>query len=163
MADREQDAPAKKRTALGRFKHEGASCVLAKDGRAVVYSGDDERQQFVYKFVSTATFDPKKSRAAMDFLDTGILYVARFNDDGRGRWLALVPAGKLKTWTQAEILINTRMVAKIIGATPMDRPEDIEVNPQNYRVYIVMTKDKKRNKTNGANPRSENRHGHILS
>ena len=154
-----------KRTALGRFKHEAATCATTGDGRVVVYSGDDERLQFVYKFVSEGRFDPENPRADLDLLDRGTLYVARFDDDGTGEWLPLVPAGELKELSQAEILVNTRRSARALGATPMDRPEDVELNPANGMVYLALTKDADRTPEDPgghANPRPANRHGHVL-
>ena len=160
----------KKRTALGRTKHEGATCALADDGRVVVYSGDDERFQFVYKFVTSTPFSPTKRTANRDLLDEGILYVARFDDDGTGTWLPLVPGGKLRGWTPARIAVQTRQAAKALGATPMDRPEDIEVNPTTHRVYVALTNNNLRKADHakashrpfGANPRGVNVDGHIL-
>ena len=167
----EPESVPKKRTALGRFKHEGANTALTDDGRVVVYMGDDERGQCVYKFVSEESFDPAagggtgssgRGASGRDLLDHGVLYVARFDPDGSGRWLPLIPKGPLEGRSQAEILINARASAHILGATAMDRPEDIQVNPVNQRVYMVMTKDGDREVADHVNPRPKNRHGHIL-
>jgi uncharacterized protein len=161
-------APAKKRTALGRTKHEGATTVLARDGRAVVYSGDDERFDYMYKFVSSGHYNPAHRFANMDLLDSGTLYVARFNDDGSGIWIPLVGGvGPLAAWAHEDVLINTRGAADLVGATRMDRPEDIETNPVNGKVYAVMTNNTNRGTagnpgTNASNPRAVNRHGHII-
>ena len=156
-----------KRTALGRFKHEAATVVLAPDNRAVVYSGDDERFDYMYKFVSAGSFNRAHREANFGLLDTGTLYVAKFHDDGTGTWLPLVygqdpliPANGFSS--QGDVLINTRGAADRLGATKMDRPEDIETNPVNHKVYCVMTNNTSRTAPNGPNPRSNNRHGHII-
>lgn len=161
------DVP-KKRTALGRTKHEAATSVVARNGRVVVYSGDDERFEYVYKFVTDGRFNPGNRAANMNLLDSGTLYVARFRDDGTGQWLPMIGGqGPLANWTQAEICINTRQAADLLGATRMDRPEDIEVNPVNGKVYAIMTNNNQRGATgrpgpDSANPRVNNRFGHIL-
>lgn len=158
----------KKRTALGRLKHEAATFVTAADGRVVAYTGDDERFEYMYKFVTKGKFDPLKGTANGDLLDDGILYVAKFNGDGSGEWLPLVGGqGALANWTQAQICINTRAAADAVGATKMDRPEDIETNPVNGKVYAVFTNNTRRGTgtnpgTDAANPRANNRHGHII-
>ena len=158
----------KKRTALGRLKHEAATFVTAADGRVVAYTGDDERFEYMYKFVTKGKFDPLKGAANGDLLDEGILYVAKFNGDGSGEWLPLVGGqGALANWTQAQICINTRAAADAVGATKMDRPEDIETNPVNGKVYAVFTNNTRRGTgtnpaTDTANPRANNRHGHII-
>lgn len=126
---------SKKLTSLGRFAHESATCAVAKDGRVVVYSGDDKSDQFVYKFVS----DSK------DSLEKGELFVA---DIKNGKWLSLdinkQPALKKRFKDQTEIQINCREAGKILGATPLDRPEDIEIHPKTGEVYIALTNNKKR-------------------
>ncbi len=158
----------KKRTALGRCKHEGATTALAKDGRVAVYTGDDERFEYMYKFVTKNTFNAHERRANSSLLDEGTLYVAKFNDDGTGEWLPLVGGqGKLATWSQAEVCFNTRAAADVAGGTKMDRPEDIETNPVNGKVYCVMTNNSRRGTTGNpgtdkANPRVANPHGHII-
>ena len=162
----------RKRTALGRIKHEAATVVVAPSGRIVVYSGDDEQFDYMYKFVSSNSLSPLNSDANSNLLDDGTLYVALFNDDGSGQWLPLIQGyGKLTAEhgfkTQGDILINTRGAADLLGATPMDRPEDIEVNPVNGKVYCVMTNNSERGArgkpaVDGANPRSQNRYGHII-
>jgi uncharacterized protein len=159
----------KKRTALGRTKHEAATVAIATDGRAIIYSGDDERFEYIYKFISRGRFDAARHEANAELLDSGTLYVAAFRDDGTGKWLPLVGGqGALQSWPHAEVLLNTRGAADVVGATKMDRPEDIETSPVNGKVYCVMTNNSQRGAgaqvaaTNGANPRKYNRHGHIL-
>jgi hypothetical protein len=152
-----------KRTALGRFKHEGAT-VTASNGRVVVYSGDDQDGDYIYKFVSGAPWQQLRARG-MSPLDHGTLYVARYDDDGTGRWLPLVfgtgPLTPANGWQdQADVLLRTREAADAVGATPMDRPEWIAVHPGTKDVFATLT--------NGTgwpaevNPRSPNPYGHII-
>ena len=155
----------RKHTAMGRFKHEAATTTLSDDGRVVVYSGDDQRFDYVYKFISNDRYNIFSRSANLDLLSSGTLYAARFSDDGSGEWLPLVAGSRdLATWTNAGIATFTREAADAVGATPMDRPEDIEVNPVNHRVYIALTNNTKRtaDAVDGANPRGPNTHGHIL-
>ncbi len=162
----------KKRTALGRFRHEAATTYVAKDGRVVMYSGCDSQFEYVYKFVSAKAFDPTDRIANRDLMDEGTLYVARYNEDGTGEWLPLVQGtGPLTAEngfaTQGDVVIDARSAADLLGATKMDRPEDIEVNPANEKVYVVCTNNTSRAKadnpgTDTMNPRPENRHGHII-
>ncbi len=156
-----------KRTALGRFKHEGATCALAPDGRVVIYSGDDEVFQHIYRFVSRDSYRPDDPTHNRTLLDHGTLYAARLDEDGNLTWLpVLYGHGPLTEQngfhSQADLLIDTRHAAALMGATPMDRPEDIETNPVTGKVYAVMTNNLKRLNTNPANPRPINRHGHII-
>ncbi len=169
----EPTSTPKKRTAIGRFKHEAISSVIAPAGNVVFYSGDDQIFEYIYKFVSTGTFDPDDRAANADLLDDGTLYVARFNDDGAGEWLPLVYGEGALTeangfTSQVDILLNTRSAGDVVGATKMDRPEDIEPNPINGRVYINCTNNDKRGTAEGeeganpANPRPENLHGQVI-
>lgn len=172
-----------KRTALGRFAHEGASPVVAHDGRVAVYMGDDDKFEYVYKFVSSGRFDARNAAANCDLLDHGTLYVARFDASGRGQWLPLVfdPKGPLNAAAgfrdQGDVLIKARAAAHVLGATPMDRPEDVEANPVTGRIYIACTRNEQRSANenratyagrdvdsgpNAANPRGTNPFGHII-
>jgi uncharacterized protein len=166
-----QSVPAK-RTALGRFKHEGATVTLAQDGRAVVYLGDDERFEYVYKYISRDKFDAKNRRANFSLLDNGTLYVARFAPDGSGEWLELsVGKNNLSAANgfpdQASICVRTRQAADAAGATKMDRPEWVAVNPLNKEVYLALTNNSNRGTgtnpgVDAANPRAANTFGHIV-
>lgn len=134
-----------KRTALGRFKHEGATTVIGKGGRAVVYMGDDERGDYIYKFVSADHYK-RMMRQGKSPLDEGTLYVARFNEDGTGNWLPLTmdnPDLSGRFADEADMLVHTRIAADIVGATPMDRPEWTTVAPNGY-VYCTLTNNKYR-------------------
>ena len=159
----------KKRTALGRFKHENAEVTLAADGRIVVYLGDDERGEFLYRFVSDGVYAEGGDNA--DLLESGSLSVARFADDGTGTWLALTPE-TTGLASQAEVCIHTRQAASAVGATTMDRPEWVAANPNKAEAYCCLTNNKNRGvKPNaggdltpvgGPNPREKNKYGQIV-
>ena len=175
------DRPVRKRTALGRLKHEGATAVLARDGRAVVYTGDDQEFEYLYKFVTAERFDPERPERNRDLLDSGTLYVARFRDDGGGEWLPLVFNGHAALTpetgfeSQGDVVLRCREAADRVGATPLDRPEDVAVSPVTGAVYLACTQGVNRGRTedvaggreidrgtDAANPRAPNRWGHIL-
>jgi len=156
-----------KRTALGRFKHEGAWVQEARDGRVVVYSGDDEIFEYIYRYVSNLPWRKAKKKK-IDPLDDGILYVAKFNADGTGQWLPLTPANPaLAGWTMNDILINTRGAADLAGATKMDRPEWIDTFPDQLVAIATLTNNSRRGTgtnppVDAANPRSPNPYGQII-
>ncbi|MGQ0532798.1 MAG: PhoX family protein [Caulobacteraceae bacterium] len=160
----------KKRTSLGRKKNEGATAALAADERVVVYNGDDQRDEHVYKFVSRGRFNPADRAANMDLLDHGQLYCAQFLENGEGRWLAITAAAAnaaaeaedspIRFRDEADVLMRVRDAARLMGATPMDRPEDIEaVCDGAWRglgaVLIVCTNNSERGFAHPGNPRRE--------
>jgi len=160
-----------KRTALGRAAHEGATAAVTKDGRAVVYMGEDARFEYIYKFVSRDKIRPGGFAANAELLDHGTLYVAKFEADGRARWIALTHGqGPLTSANgfadQGEVLIKTRQASDALGATKMDRPEWIAIDAQGW-VYCTLTNNSNRGGdkqpgTDAANPRANNTMGHII-
>lgn len=166
-----------KRTALGRAAHEGAWVAVTKDGRAVVYSGEDARFEYIYKFVSRDKIAPAGGNLTMaqanrELLDHGTLYVARFDADGTGRWLPLVHGqGPLTTANGfadlGEVLINTRQASDRLGATKMDRPEWLAIDQSTREVYCTLTNNSARGAkdmpgVDAANPRANNTMGEII-
>jgi secreted PhoX family phosphatase len=166
-----QSVPVK-RTALGRFSHEGAWPAVARDGRLVIYMGDDRTFEYIYKFVSRDPWNRSDRSANRNLLDNGTLYVARFHEDGGGEWIPLVHGkGNLTTAAgfadQADVLIRTRAAGDAVGATSMDRPEWIAVHPGTSEVYCTLTNNTGRGSSGRpgvttANPRANNVFGHII-
>ncbi|QIY72285.1 PhoX family phosphatase [Streptomyces sp. RLB1-33] len=192
----DQASTPRKHTALGRFKHEAATVRLTDDGRPVVYTGDDERFDYFYKFVGSKRMRHGSSRSVrehnLSLLDEGTLYVARLTGDspaadidgsgklpadgefdGSGEWIPLATAtargavSHVDGMTAEEVLVFTRLAGDKVGATKMDRPEDIQPSPHTGKVYVVLTNNTNRGKAGSAgadeaNPRNANKHGHIL-
>lgn len=170
----EPGAPPVKRTALGRMHHECATCAVCQDGRIAVYLSDDDRNEYLYKFVSARPWNPRDRAANRDLLDEGTLYVARFDADGSGRWLELAPGRNGLTArkgfaTPADVCLRTRAAADIAGATPLDRPEWVAVDPTRAgRLMASLTNNHARRHdprtpgANAVNPRAPNPHGHLL-
>ena len=168
----------KKLTALGRFKHEGAESVVGEDGRVVVYMGDDERFEYIYRFISRKKLLPGHSRAAREhnatLLHEGDLSVGVFTGDGledgehdgTGRWIPLTRGGRsmVPGFTLEQVLVYTRLAADAVGPTKMDRPEDIQPRPGTDEVYAALTNNSKRtpSQVDEANPRAANKHGQVL-
>ncbi len=156
-----------KRTALGRLKHEGACVQETKKGKIVVYMGDDEPFEYIYRYVSKLAWREARQKG-LSPLDEGVLYVAKFKSGGKGEWLPLTPDNPaLKGWTLNDILINTRGAADLVGATRMDRPEWIDTFPNDLTAIATLTNNKERGLGNNApsdeaNPRSPNPYGHVI-
>ncbi len=185
------EAPVK-HTALGRFKHEGANVIVGKTGHVAAYMGDDERFDYLYKFVSWDRFDDRGNtqarRSNKTLLTRGSLYVAKFSGDspvseitgtgqlpadgqfdGTGEWIPLVIDGvnQVPGFTTEDALINTRLIADAVGATKMDRCEDVEPSLITGKVYVACTNNSNRGKPGNegateSNPRVANRDGHIV-
>jgi uncharacterized protein len=138
----------------------------------VVYMGDDERGEYIYKFVSEGTYAPHDRAANLRLLERGTLYVARFNADGQGEWLALAHGqpgldAAAGFPSQASVVVHTRAAADNVGATKMDHPEWIAVHPTTKEVYCTLTNNSTRGTAKGApvdpaNPRAKNVYGHII-
>ncbi|MFJ8189947.1 PhoX family protein [Streptomyces sp. NPDC096094] len=190
------ESTPRKHTLLGRFKHEAATVRLTHDGRPVVYTGDDERFDYFYKFVGSKRMRHGNSRWArehnLSLLDEGTLYVAKLSGDspaieidgtgklpsdgefdGGGRWIPLVTATEdgavshVDGMSAEEVCVFTRLAGDKVGATKMDRPEDIEPSPTTGKVYVALTNNSNRGKAgyagpDEANPRGGNKHGHVL-
>ena len=166
-----------KRTALGRAAHEGAWVGVTRDQRAVVYSGEDARFEYIYKFVSRDRIKPAgggltQAQANRELLDHGTLYVARYDADGTGRWLPLVhgqgpltPANGFAD--QGEVVIKSRQASDRLGATKMDRPEWLAIDPRSGEIYCTLTNNTSRGQpgnpgVDAANPRANTSMGHII-
>jgi hypothetical protein len=162
----------KKRTAMGRFAHEGCIFAPPQQGQPLAfYMGDDARFEYIYKFVTKARYFKGMSG---DILDEGTLYVARFNDDGTGEWLPLdindvgfqtaAATAGVEFKDQADVLVNTRLAADVVGATKMDRPEWGTAHPQTREVYMTLTNNTRRTaaQIDAPNPRPFNATGHIM-
>lgn len=153
----------RKRTALGRFAHEGAMPARITAGKPVVYyMGDDSRGEYIYKYVSAQNWsdaDASGGLAAGDkYLDDGRLFVAKFADDGTGTWIELINTSaeiagfaSYDFASQADVLVHARLAADAVGATPMDRPEWTGVHPLSGDVYVTLTNNRDRGKTGTTN------------
>lgn len=156
--------PPVKHTALGCFKHEAIAIRVAKTGKVHCYMGDDQRFDYCYKFVSKRPWRRALARGKSP-LEEGTLYVARFNADGTGDWLELSmknPQLAARFSTEAELLVNTRIAADIVGATPMDRPEWTSIAADGDSVFWTLTNNSRRTEENVANPEAPNNDGHII-
>lgn len=174
----------RKHTAMGRFKHEGANVIVGEDGRVVAYMGDDERNDYLYKFVSKNKISGSRKKN-LELLSEGDLYVAKFSGnspageitgtgalpadgefDGSGTWLPLTQNGRsvVPGFTTEQVLVYTRLAADAVGATKMDRPEDVEPSPKTGKVYLALTNNSARTAAtiDEANPVTGNRYGHVV-
>ncbi len=161
-----------KRTALGRAAHEGAWVAVTQDGRAVVYTGEDSRFEYIYKFVSRDKIKPGGAKPNAELLDHGTLFVARFDASGRGAWIPMVQGqGSLTAANgfadQGDVLIKTRQASDLLGATKMDRPEWLAIDKSSRWVYCTLTNNSSRGTAgqpvvDAANPRANNVMGQII-
>ncbi|TQK29851.1 PhoX family phosphatase [Arthrobacter sp. SLBN-53] len=171
-----------KHTALGRFKHEAATIHVADDGTVVAYTGDDERFDYMYKFVSAKKIQPGNMAHNMTILDEGTLYVAKLSSEipadqidgsgalpaagrfaGTGSWIPLLRSGPGGTaqslvdgMSAEEVAVFTRFAGDKAGATKMDRPEDFEANPKSGKVYVALTNNSNRGADGKAGPDAAN-------
>jgi uncharacterized protein len=158
-----------KHTALGRFKHENITIQAIEGKPLVAYMGDDEANEYIYKYVSKNIYIAAKGKQNSQLLTDGTLHVAKFNENKTGEWIPLTyderfinNANNQYIHTQADIAVFTRYAADLVQATPMDRPEWLNIHPQTGDVYATLTNNKKRSTTNAANPRKNNLFGHII-
>ncbi|MFG1603408.1 PhoX family protein [Actinoplanes sp. NPDC049265] len=184
----EPHSTPRKHTAMGRFKHEGANVIVARSGQVVAYMGDDERFDYLYKFVSAGRYRPGDRRHNLTLLESGTLYVAKVTGDsppaeidgsgrlpsdgafdGTGRWIPLASPGRshVPGMSLPEVLTYARLAGDAVGATRMDRPEDVQPNPRTGKIYAAMTNNSNRGVgtnpgVDEANPRVANKHGHIF-
>jgi secreted PhoX family phosphatase len=182
------DSTPRKHTALGRLKHEGANVIVARSGHVVAYMGDDERFDYLYKFVSDRKYIPGNRRHNLTLLESGTLYVAQLTGDspaaeidgtgklpsdgafdGTGKWIKLVSGNRsyVPGMTAADVLTFTRLAGDAVLATKMDRPEDVQPSPRTGKIYAAMTNNTNRGVgtnpgVDEANPRNANKHGHIF-
>ena len=180
----------RKHTAMGRFKHEGANVRVDPNGTVVAYMGDDERFDYLYKFVARRKYTPGNSARArrrnLELLTEGDLYVAKFSGEkqpvevdnlGTGEWIPLTRDGRslVAGFSDAEVLVFTREAADAVDATPMDRPEDVEPSLRSGKVYVACTNNTSRglpdnpataqvneSLTDAPNPRPRNKDGHVI-
>ena len=164
---RDPNATPIKHTSLGRFRHEGCETTVSADGKLVVYSGDDNRFDYQYKYVSNGKVTGSETFGS-SLMSDGTLYVARFNEDGTIDWLPLVHGtGPLTAEngfnSQGDVMIDTRLAADLLGATPMDRPEDAQPRGDGT-AYIMLTNNSRRkaDQVDAANPRAKSSFGHII-
>ncbi len=161
-----------KRTAMGRMEHENAAHVVAKDNRVVFYMGNDNRFECIYKFVTAKPYTPGNAALNRNLLDSGTLYVAKFEADGVGRWIAMQHnTGALTAAngfpSQAYVLAHAGKAGRTLGGTPMDRPEWMAVHPLDKSVYVALSFNQRRGESgqkpvDSANPRRNNLDGHII-
>ena len=166
---RDPNSVPRKLTALGRMKHENAELVVADNGHVVVYMGDDEAGEHLYRYVSHARYVGEQD--THELLQNGRLSVAKFDDDGHGRWLELTPESTGLA-SLAEICVHTRLAASRLSPTTMDRPEWVTAHPTKAQVYCALTNNKGRGRSSnnngdpmpvgGPNPRAKNRYGQIV-